>query len=276
MGARGGGNVRIGPSGSLDVLTWDIFDGHPVQAVVTTRHGGVSTGPYEALNLGLHVGDDPEAVIENRRRAAAAVGLELDDLVFCQQNHGRVVVRVTTADRGRGARSGDDAIPAADALFTADAGVGLVVMVADCVPIVIFDPGTVTVACVHAGWRGTVARVVDATVKALVAGGARREELLVGVGPAVAPERYQVGPEVADAVGRAFDGRVDGLLAPDGTGRWRFDLWAANLRVLEEAGVRSEQVSLADLPTGAGGPFFSDRAVRPCGRFAAVARLGHG
>jgi YfiH family protein len=219
------------------------------------------------------VGDDPEAVIENRRRAAAAVGLGLDDLVFCQQSHGRVVVSVTAADRGRGAYSAESALPGADALVTAEPDVGLVVMVADCVPIVLFDPRTVTVACVHAGWRGTVARVVDAAINALVDGGSRPADLLVGVGPAVPAERYQVGPEVADAAVDAFGDAAGELLTPDSDGRWRFDLWAANQRVLAEAGVPEENVAVARMPTGPDGPFFSDRSVRPCGRFAAVTRL---
>lgn len=241
--------------------------------MVTTRHGGVSTGPYESLNLGLHVGDDPEAVQENRVRAAATIGLELDDLVFCRQVHGRRVQRVGRADRGRGSRSDDDAIAGTDALVTAESDVGLVIMVADCVPLVLVDPLARVLACVHAGWRGTVARVAEAAVEQMVSLGADPARVIVGVGPAIPTARYQVGEDVVaaarDGLGEAAAMRC---ATPDGTGRWRFDMCAANVYVLAEAGVSETNIHLADVGTDSD-DFFSDRAVRPCGRFAVIARL---
>jgi len=259
--------VRAG----IEVLSWAVFDEHPVDVVVTTRHGGVSEGPYATLNLGFHVGDDPAAVVENRQRAAAAVGAELDELVFCRQSHGRRVVTVTAVDRGRGARAAEGAIESADALVTATPGVGLVMMGADCTPIVLYDPCAGVVGCVHSGWRGTTGRVLDATLAAMAALGARPGRTIAAVGPAIAADRYQVGPDVTEAATSAF-GDVEGIVAPDGTGRWTFDLWAANSRILAEAGVPSTQMHRSALPTGTP-EFFSDRAVRPCGRQGVVARL---
>lgn len=260
----------------LDVLTWPALDELGVHAVVTSRQGGRSGGPYRSLNLGLHVGDEPDAVLANRARAATAIGLELDDLVFCNQAHGNAVVEVRRADRGRGARSLDDAVPSADALVTRDTGVGLVVMVADCVPIVLFDPVTSTLGCVHAGWRGTLARVVEATITTMERAGVRTEDLVVGLGPAIPRHRYQVGDDVAEATRRCFGDDIDDVLTADGTGRWRFDLWRANRRLLRHAGVRDVNVRSAELPTGPGTAFFSDRAERPCGRFALLACLQGG
>src|ERR1700678_3353338 len=135
----------------LDVLTWPVFDEFDVDVMVTTRQGGVSSGPYASLNLGLHVGDEPADVLENRRRAAAALGADLGDFVFCNQAHGREAKLITAADRGRGARALADAIAATDALVTGDAGVVLTVMVADCVPIVLYDPVAHVLAWVAAG-----------------------------------------------------------------------------------------------------------------------------
>ncbi len=264
---------QIAERGGLPVLEWSIFADHPIDVAVTTRDGGVSEGPYESLNLGLHVGDEPDRVVENRARAAAAIGLGLDELVFCNQAHGRAVARVDAHDRGRGTRTADTAIPGADALITRTPDVGLVVMMADCVPIVLYDPVTASLACIHAGWRGTVARVVAATVERLVADGSRPGDLLAGIGPAIPYERYQVGPEVARAAREQLGEDADGVVVPDGEGRWRFDLWEANRRSLRRAGVPATSIELAAIPTGADGPFFSDRAVRPCGRFAALARL---
>jgi polyphenol oxidase len=264
---------RMEDRSGVRVLTWPALAEAGVDAVVTTRDGGVSTGPYASLNLGLHVGDDPAAVVENRRRAAAAMGLELGDLVFCTQIHGRRVVTVTAADRGRGATSESDVVAAADALVTRDAGVGLVAMVADCVPLVLADPVTRTLAVVHAGWRGTVAGVTTATVEALSAAGARPGDIVAAIGPAIAPATYEVGDDVAQAAQDAFGAATAEVLDRRDDGSHRFDLWAANRRQLLDAGVAADRIALADLPTGAGGPFFSDRAERPCGRFAVLARL---
>lgn len=262
--------------GQLDVLTWPVFDGHNLDALVTTRHGGVSGGSYDSLNLGLHVGDDATAVLENRRRAAAALNVGLAEMVFCNQSHHRNVHVVTSADRGRGALSQDDAIPATDALVTAEPGIALVVMVADCVPIVLYDPVAHVLACVHAGWRGTVARVSEAALEAMTALGSQPHDVIAGLGPAISPERYQVDYDVLEAAEQCFGGRgTAGVIRPDGTGKWLFDLWEANLTVLREAGLREDNLNAAAVPTGraGGGRFFSDRETRPCGRFAAIALL---
>jgi len=259
----------------LDVVELPVFDPHPVSVVLTTRAGGVSSGPYASLNLGLHVGDDPARVLENRGRAAAAVGLGLDDLVVCRQVHGRSVLEVTPAERGLGARSHDEA-PAADALLTAADGVGLLILVADCVPVVIHDPVRGALACVHAGWRGTVAGVTGATVEALVAGGSKAADLLAVIGPGVAAERYQVGPEVAEAVLAAFGPSAAEVLVADpaAPGRFRLDLAGANRLALLGAGLPAGAVLDAGLRSG--GVFYSDRSERPCGRFGLLARLGRG
>jgi YfiH family protein len=252
--------------------TWSLFDGHPLDAFVSGRDGGVSTGPYASLNLSLGVGDDPELVVENRRRVATALGTDLSAMVFCHQTHGRDVAVVTGADRGRGTLTRDDAVPC-DAIATRSPGVVLAVMVGDCVPLVLYEPGAQVLAAVHAGWRGTVARVTEAAVSAMTGLGAEPAAILAGVGPAITPDRYQVGDEVADGARDCFGGRVDDVVRPDGTGRWTFDLWAANRRILVEAGVRPSNIEVSPVGTGPGTPFFSDRAQRPCGRFAAIARL---
>ncbi|MBD0324314.1 MAG: peptidoglycan editing factor PgeF [Aldersonia sp.] len=259
--------------GNLPVLTWPVFEALPVDAVVTTRRGGVSTGRYESLNLDLHVGDDDELVLRNRERVAAAIGTVLDNFVFCEQAHQRTVVVAGAEHRGRGARSRATAIPATDALVTTTPDVVLVIMVADCVPLVLLDPVARVLGCVHAGWRGTVRGVIGQAVSTMTGLGADPGRILAGVGPAIAPNRYQVGDDVVDAARAAFEGDTDGIVRPDGTGRWLFDLWEANRRQLRAADVPDANIHIADVPTGGDGPFFSHRFEQPCGRFAAVARL---
>ena len=234
----------------LQVLTWPAFGGFDVDVLVTTRSGGVSAGPYASLNLSLNVGDDPAHVLENRRRALAALGAGLEDAVFAQQVHGAAAEVVGLADRGRGTREAADAIPAADALVTADPGPVLAVLAADCVPVVLYDPVAHVLACAHAGWRGTVAGAAASAVRAMVSLGSRPADVVVGLGPAIAPGRYQVGAEVAEAAAKAFGARASAVLHPAGPEQWRFDLWTANRLVLQAAGVPGGQIHGTDTATG--------------------------
>jgi polyphenol oxidase len=305
----GPGLRRQGP---LDVLAWPSLDALDLDAVVTTRHGGVSTAGYASLNLALHVGDEPAAVLENRRRVAAALGADQADFVFCDQSHGNHVATVTAADRGRGTLRRADSIAATDAVVTRDPGTVLVVLVADCVPIILVDPEAQVLGCVHAGWRGTVARTARSALAAMCSLGAHPEDVIAGIGPSVAAASYQVGEEVAAAARDAFGENVAGsardafgeemaatardtfaevagaarddsgqqaqaLLRPapgGGPGQWLFDLPAANRHVLRAAGVPDGQIHVVATPTGPDpGLFFSHRAERPCGRFALAARL---
>ena len=264
----------------LEVLAWPALDGFGVDAYVTTRRGGVSSGAhggYDTLNLSFMVGDAPGDVLENRGRVAAALGTELASFVFAEQVHGRDARIVTRADRGKGAAEPETAVPGTDALVTSDVGTVLAVLAADCLPIVLYDPRAHVLACVHAGWRGTVAGVAETAVTAMASLGSRPGDVIAGLGPVVSPDSYQVGADVKAEADAAFGAGARSLLRPDGTGRWLFDLWAANRLVLAEAGVPAGQVHAAGVTTGPGdGMFFSHRAQQPCGRFAAVARLAAG
>jgi polyphenol oxidase len=261
--------ARLERRGRLDVLVWPALARLGANAVITTRSGGASIGPYESLNLALHVGDDPGAVIDNRRRAAAALGAGLDDCVLSNQVHGTRAAVVTAADRGRGSIEQSDAIGETDALVTSDVGSVLVTLVADCVPVVLFDPDARVLACAHAGWRGALSGVLEETITAMRTLGAAADRVVAGIGPSVAQDRYQVGPEVFEAAKRALGGAVATLAPPDGTGRWLLDLEGSVRYLLERAGVDPGSCLGSGFSTG--GPFFSDRAVRPCGRFGLLA-----
>jgi YfiH family protein len=262
---------------AVKFLTWPQLAGSGVDARVTARAGGVSSGPYQSLNMSFAVGDEPASVLENRRRAATAFGARLDDLVFARQVHGAGVHVVGEPDRGRGTLAQDDAIPDTDALVTTSPAVVLAILTADCLPIVLHDPAAGVLACVHSGWRGTVARVGAAAVAAMCKLGSAPGDIVAGIGPAIDPARYQVGPEVHAAVAEAFGEAAGSCIRPDAgpdagyDGRWLLDLWAANRIVLRDAGLGEENIHVTTIPTG--GDFFSDRAERPCGRLALLARL---
>jgi len=271
---RRGGDGRLTRSGEVEVLSWPWLEDLGVDAVVTTRDHGVSSGPYRSLNLGLHVGDDPDAVAENRRRAASALGADLDDLVFATQVHGTRATVVDGHDAGRGARHADDAIDASDAIVTAEHGLVLVTLVADCSPVLLVDPEAGVLATVHAGWRGAIAGTVRAALDVMTTLGAQADRTIAVVGPTVSPAVYEVGEEVEVAARSAFGPHAGEVLwAHDD--RWRFDVAGANKLQLRAGGLLDERVSESPFASS-DGPFFSDRAARPCGRFGLLARLRRG
>ena len=197
----------------------------------STRNGGVSSPPFDTLNLGGKWGDDVEAVTENRRRflrAAGAVG----PLYVARQVHGARIVRVGASDTPEAIARLE-----ADGLCTDRGDVTLGVFVADCVPVLLADPVSGAFAAVHAGWRGTVAGVVSAAVRALAELGARPADLKVALGPAIGACCFEVGPEVVAAFVAAGAG---GAVLPSPRARpdrWHVDLAAVLTSQLAEAGV---------------------------------------
>jgi hypothetical protein len=152
-----------------------------------TRQGGVSTGVYSSLNIGVGSSDDPAAVAENRRRAAGAFGVGPERLTICYQVHS---ARVITVDRPFGPDR-----PQADGVVAVTPDLICGVLAADCAPILLAEPKARVVAAVHAGWRGALAGVIEAAVAAMVEKGAARERIVAAVGPCIGPESYEVGLE---------------------------------------------------------------------------------
>jgi YfiH family protein len=253
------------------------FDSEQVTAVVTTRHGGVSSGVYGSLNLGGHVGDDPAAVAENRRRLAVALGV--DRLTIADQRHTDRVAVVTPALAGRGhggVADSADAFPATDAMITAVPGAALAILVADCAPVVLFDPVRRVAGVAHSGRAGTLSGVVPRTVGAMAAAfGTKPGDLLIGIGPTIGAASYEIGPAEAAEVTAVLGEAAAGLLTPGRRpGHALFDLTGAIRGQLRAAGVPEDSVHDLAIDTRTStADFFSDRAARPCGRFAAVAAL---
>jgi YfiH family protein len=227
-----------------------------VQAWATLRDGGVSTGDYASLNLGTHVGDDPAAVAENRRRVAAALRLPAEP-AWLEQVHG---TRVLSLEAHVEAESGP-----ADAAVTCTAGVVCAVMTADCLPVLMTNREGTRVGAAHAGWRGLVQGVLPAAVAALEV---PPDQLLAWLGPAIGPAAFEVGGEVRAAFAAAgFD--VERSFTPNARGRWQADLYALATESLARAGVTA---------VFGGGfctyrdhdRFFSHRRGAPCGRMAAL------
>ncbi len=192
-----------------------------VHAASSTRAGGVSRGAWAGLNLGAHVGDDPEHVAENRRRLRRALGLPAEP-VWLNQVHGRNVVPAETAPPG---------IPA-DASFTRRPGVVCTVLTADCLPVLFAARDGSAVAAAHAGWRGLAGGVLEATLGCFD----DPQQVIAWLGPAIGPRAFEVGPEVRQAFCEAHPG-AEGAFAPSADGRWLADLYALARLRLEAAGI---------------------------------------
>ncbi|MHB8873923.1 MAG: peptidoglycan editing factor PgeF [Myxococcaceae bacterium] len=209
----------------------------PVPHGFSTRHGGVSQGPYASLNLGLATPDERGRVVENHRLLAVAAGVDLSSLFTVSQVHGNRVLKAG----GGTASPGEPPSPCgeADALWTDAPGAAVGVRTADCVPVLIVDPAGRRVAAVHSGWKGTAARVAARAVEALVREGSRPGELLAAIGPSIRACCYQVSAEVAGQ----FGGLGPGVVIDEG-GALHLDLAIAVRRTLTDSGVSEQRVEL--------------------------------
>jgi YfiH family protein len=244
------------------------------------RQGGVSQGPFATLNLSSSVADAPEAIAENRRRAYGVFGRSVETLVHAHLCHGATVARVTSADHGR-------VIPACDGLITNDPGCGVTMNFADCGSVLLYDPRRHALGLGHAGWKGALADLPGALVRAMGREfGSDPADLVAALGPCISVSRYEVDEPLISAVRERFPRWAERLLVwRDGGGnrpifpqsdRPHFNLALANHICLYESGVTEVELpafctaSRTDL-------FFSHRAESgKTGRFGLMALLGSG
>ncbi|MFJ7207602.1 peptidoglycan editing factor PgeF [Streptomyces sp. NPDC098789] len=236
----------------------------------TDRWGGGSAVPYEELNLGGAVGDDPEVVRANRASAARTLGLDPDRVVWMNQVHGRdvAVVDGPWAGNGAGGGAGGQEVPAVDAVVTTRRGLALAVLTADCTPVLLADPVAGVVAAAHAGRPGLVAGVVPAAVAAMVSLGAEPGRMVVRTGPAVCGRCYEVPAAMRDEVAAV----VPAAFAETSWGTPAVDVVAGVHAQLAEAGVVDARRS--PVCTLESGDHFSYRRDRVTGRLAGYVWLG--
>lgn len=216
----------------------------------TSRIGGTSQPPYDTLNMGFTVDDDPARVLENRRRVAQAIGFPLDDLVALKQVHKDHVAVITGNHKGLGALTYETALEDTDALITAEPGVPISTYHADCVPVFLLDPVTPAVGLAHAGWKGTALKIAAKTVMKMNKHfGTRMEDCLVAIGPSIGPCCYEVDARVKEVFEREFV-NSDAFFRDTGSEKWHLDLWAANASALEEIGVPGKNILVSSLCTG--------------------------
>ncbi|MBB6484314.1 peptidoglycan editing factor PgeF [Rhizobium lusitanum] len=205
-----------------------------------TRAGGVSEGIYRGLNVGLGSKDDREHVQENRRRVAGWFGLPVKKLATVHQVHSPDVMTVDVNYDGNR--------PEADAMVTATPGIALGVLAADCGPILFADPENRVIGAAHAGWKGALTGVLENTIDAMVALGARREAIIACLGPSISQASYEVGPEFVDRF-LAYDAGYGKYFVPsERAGHAMFNLPALTVDRLRKAGVTAESLNLCTYP----------------------------
>ena len=224
-------------SGSIKYFTFDNMDDPAITHAVFTRQGGVSPAPWDSLNVGGYIGDALEHTYINRVRSFEAMGRDPATVYDVWQVHSANVI-CTDAPRLK-----DVPHKKADAILTDNPAITLFMRFADCVPILFFDPVRKVVGVAHAGWQGTVKRVVTATVEKMVSVyGSRPTDIRAGIGPSIAAHHYEVDSDVVQRVRDAFGVQAASLL-PSQNGSVHFDLWAANRLLLEQAGVKEIETS---------------------------------
>lgn len=258
---------------SLSVWCFENLSGHEgIDHFVTTRRGGSSRPPYNALNLSFNVGDDPETVLNNRTTVAEALGIALANLTTARQIHDAHVKIVSEALRGRGSTDYQSAIEGTDAMVTNVAGVCLMVLSADCVPILMYDPAKEVIGVVHAGWKGTLCLIARKTAKVFQEQfGSSPHDIRAGIGPSIGPCCFEVGPEVISQARDRLGTSKEYIRNKSANGKGYFDLWGANLRQLVQAGIPEKNIEVAQMCTCEHADvFFSHRSDKgQTGRFGA-------
>lgn len=250
-------NTKRRMSSTPVLLSYDL--GKRITAFSTTRHGGVSQGNYGEININKYCGDSPEAIRENCRRLCDTLCVEPSRLVLPHQVHGKVVRTITKDFFLLSEAERLEMLEGVDAVMTNVTNACLGVSTADCIPIIIYDAEHHAACAVHAGWRGTVQRIVQAGVEAMTAAyGSNPQKLCAVIGPGISLESFEVGDEVYEAFADAgFDmQRMARRFPPLTTQRspvtkqkYHIDLWECNRQQLLDCGLSAEHIQVAGICT---------------------------
>ncbi len=224
-----------------------------ILVVFTGRHGGVSHVPYDTFNLAFRIGDDPSAVLANRRKLCSILGLKAQSLTSAEQVHSSSLAIVNLRDKDTGIL--EDSFPGVDGLVTKVTGIPLILFFADCVPLALIHPQSRAVAMVHAGWRGTLENIASKAVDVLEnISGAKAEEMLAFIGPAIGPCCYQVKPKIIQLFQKKFGSY--GIFPNN-----KLDLSEINSKQLSHRGIPGKSIEIAGVCTSCQyKDFFSYRA----------------
>ncbi|MDD2619932.1 MAG: peptidoglycan editing factor PgeF [Syntrophomonadaceae bacterium] len=233
---------------NIEYITIPAWVKQGINIAFTSHLGGLSSYPYQSLNLGLHVGDQKEKVIKNRQQILQLFSSDLNHMVSCEQVHSANVALVDQSLAGRGARDLASALPDCDALICSTPGLVLATFYADCFPIFFFDPVKRTVAVAHSGWKGTMGRIAGfALEKMQLAGGSYPENVEVLIGPGIESCCFNIQAELAVRVQQEFPSFTDIIYSEHD--RYFWDLKNTIRQTLLQSGCLPANISTCDLCT---------------------------
>ncbi|MFB1081188.1 peptidoglycan editing factor PgeF [Jeotgalibacillus sp. JSM ZJ347] len=240
-------------------------------AIFTTKNGGVSKGYFSSLNTGLHVNDQRNDVIENRKNVARNSGWDLNKWIFADQVHGTRVVQVTSRHAGMGAEHYSGAVKQADGLWTFDRGLGLSLGFADCVPVYFAEPETGYAGVAHAGWKGSVGNIVGEMVRQAAFAGVCPEKIHAMIGPSIGECCYQVDNRVIEQIPHEVSGSA-GIFEMTEENQYKLNLQELNKQLLILSGVKEQNIEMSGMCTSCHKDlFFSHRRDNgKTGRMSAV------
>lgn len=241
--------MKLNPVHS-NILQFETFQSDCLFHFTTTIHGGVSKGNYQSFNLGNISDDNPDHVTENRRRLAHIAGIEYGNLVIPKQIHSSEVRIIDSDFINLNDIQRASTLNDVDALVTELPNICLGVTTADCVPVLLFDPIKRVLGVAHAGWKGTVARIGQKTAELMTNKyNCKSQDIIVGIGPSISPECFEVGEEVGQAFIDAGFQIEDISFRNQQTNKLHIDLWKANNVQLTEIGIKTENIEIANLCT---------------------------
>jgi hypothetical protein len=243
-------------------------------AALSARSGGISYMPFDSLNMGLHVGDNPHHVIENRKRFMLATGGQLEQMVCCQQVHGDRIKLINHSHAGLGAKEMKTAIGDSDAMITNVPGIFLTTFYADCIPVYFFDPVKRVVALAHSGWKGTMLRIAEKTLQSMTEEyKCKPKDIRSFIGPGIGSCCFAIDGSLADKAIREFDSLSDIIRYNNGKQYW--DLPATIYQCLIKAGIENNHLNICPLCTCCNADYFYSfrRDKGNTGRMGAVITL---
>lgn len=223
--------------------------GADVVAFSSTRRGGCSKGNYAAFNINRYCGDSEENICKNREALCLTLGISNDRLIMPHQVHETKVAQIDEPFMAQNAAERQEALEGVDALMTNLSGICIGVSTADCIPVLLYDSERHAVCAIHAGWRGTVKRIVVKAIEAMTAAyGTQPRQLTAQIGPGIHLDSFEVGDEVYEAFKQAgFDMPAISKQYP--TSKWHIDLPECNRLQLIAAGVEPQHINVAPICT---------------------------
>jgi polyphenol oxidase len=228
-------------------------------AGITTRWGGVSTGPFHSFNMGLHVGDDESSVIQNRQLLASSLMMPVESWAAAEQTHGNNIHTVGKVDMGKGAEHYHTSIQDTDGFIARNENILLTMCYADCVPLYFLDKDSGTIGLAHAGWKGTVLQIGPKMVDAFMEKGASMSSLEVVIGPSICKNCYVVDDYVINKVKKTLEDENNLPYNLKEEGQYYLDLKKLNEQLLVQAGLNAEQIHTSSYCSSCHNEFFSYR-----------------